>query len=271
MNLARLQCLHSVRIGLRPNWEITSGRQWTPSEAQLDKERREEREEWSVPRQQDGAFDRALTRFSRHSRIDGRYSDRQRSARELCERGRNERQGAGIPIAAAAHRRRLGRLGFVTRVLGCGLTRHVSRTRDLIAVKGADRQRQRRRAQEHGDNPAAPSTTEDVQTGTCAPLPSRDRAVRVVPTNTRTFANVVAGRRSKCWILGRRRGISRTAQIRSDSPGHLLGRSCFEASRWRLRFQATRAKTTSRRTPLIIVTVCALIQPPADVRLRGGG
>jgi hypothetical protein len=38
----------------------------------------------------------------------------------------------------------------------------------------------------------------------------------------------------------------------------------------RFMFQATTTKTTSRRTPLIIVIACALIWPPVDARLRGG-
>lgn len=153
MNLARLQ-KPSQRPEMPPAepGQIRSGASGTPSEAKLDKERREEREEWSVPRHQNGAFDRALSRFPRHNRIDGRYSDRQRSVCDICEGCRDERQGAGIAIAAAGHRRRWGRLGFVAPVMGSDLTRHVSRTRDLIAVKGAERQRQRGRAQEHGDN-----------------------------------------------------------------------------------------------------------------------
>lgn len=130
---------------------IRSGRLSTPGEAQLDKECREEREEWSVSRQQDGAFDRAPNRFARHNRIDRRCRDRQRSARELCERRRDEGPVSSVAIAAAAHGRRLWRLGFVAPVMGCGLLRHVSCTRGLIAGR-AERQRQHRRAQEHGDN-----------------------------------------------------------------------------------------------------------------------
>ena len=245
------------------------GRQGTPSEAQLDKEGREEREEWSVPRQQDGAFDRALSRFPRHNRIDGRYSDRQGSACDICEGCRDKRQGAGIAIAAAGHRRRWGRLGFVAPVMGSDLTRHVSRTRNLIAVKGAERQRQRGRAQEHGDNRQYHPRPMTCRQGHLLPVLSKGRtdpAEQKIAGNSAMSRDVAA---PGAGFSAGRMGF-RAAHDRLRLPGHLLGRSCLEGSRRRLRFQATRAKTTSRRTPLKIVTVCALIQPPADVRLRGG-
>ena len=87
----------------------------TPDEAQLDKKRREEREEWSVPRQ-DGAFDWALRRFVADNRADGRGGCRQRCACEICERRQRQRHDARIAIAAAGHRRMGERLRFVASV-----------------------------------------------------------------------------------------------------------------------------------------------------------
>ena len=131
---------------------IRSERQSTPSEGQLDEEGGEEREEWSVPCQQDSVRDPSRNRSVRHDRLDRRNGKRQRSADSVRDGRRGEWNGAGIPIAAAGHRRRRRGIRIVAPVIRSRLPRHVGCTVDLTAFGEAQRQRQRRSAQQHCDN-----------------------------------------------------------------------------------------------------------------------